>query len=154
MTNNDRARFARAMTLLSEMFDKQVTDVLAAVYFDACRDLSIEEFEAATKAALGGCRYFPKPVELLELAHGTEEDRALSAWLIARSAASSVGSYGRPEFDDENIPRTIRALGGWVAFCVSEEPEDRLRRRFVEYYRIQERQALGLPSASRAELPD
>lgn len=68
MTGVDRRRFAEAMTLLAVGLDTTLTEQRITVMFEDLSDQPIWAVEWAAKEARRRFRFFPKAVELLELA--------------------------------------------------------------------------------------
>jgi hypothetical protein len=54
------------MAALAEVFGKQLSGPLADLYWDALKDLAIEQFEAGAKSWIRNGKHFPKPAEILE----------------------------------------------------------------------------------------
>lgn len=69
MTAGDRKRFAEAMTLLAVGLDATLTSQRIALLFEDLADKPIWAVEWAAKAARRRYRFFPKAVELIELAN-------------------------------------------------------------------------------------
>ncbi len=147
---SENKRFAQVMAALAETFQRDVTESLAKIYREALGDLSIGQIEKAAAEHIALGQHFPRPVELRKLVVGSEEDRALAAWIRANALRSSVGSYRpMPAELDESSRKAIAALGGWREFCVSEEPEHFLRQRFVDSWGLYDReQRTALPAGA------
>jgi hypothetical protein len=139
MNADDRSRFAKAMLLLGETFDTTVSELRAEAYFHALADIDWPRMELAVREAIASLKFFPKPVELRELAVGRVEDDAEEAWGMVISEARRTGSYGEPELP-EAVQRTIRSVfGDWRAFCSCEVrgPEGiGWRKQFVQAYEV------------------
>ena len=127
MTTEDRPKFAEAMHALGETFNEPVSQIRAEAYFDALSDLTLAQVNAAVRAALRSCRFFPKPVELRELIAGTPDANADAAWGELRREIGRVGYLGVPKFTDERTALTVREVwGSWARLCEtlpSEGPE-------------------------------
>lgn len=70
--------FAAMMAMLSEMFGRQVTDVLVEGYWIALQDLTEDELQTATQRALAECKFMPAPAEIRELS-GRRQKRLAAA---------------------------------------------------------------------------
>jgi hypothetical protein len=146
MTNPDREAFARLMYALGDTFNEPVSELRAEAYFDALRDLSVEDVLAAGRRAIAECRFFPRPVELRDMVHGSGTDQAEVAWNHLRQLVRRVGYVGidgrgtPPEFPDDAMRRAAYELygGGWKALCErlpSEGPElFAARKAFIAGY--------------------
>ena len=139
MDNNDRSKFAEAMTGLGEIYGKTVSGILLEMYFDALKkyDLptvgrAVRDYYTSEKST-----FFPKPGELITLIEGGSEDRAIQAWSKVDKAVRSVGSYTSIVFDDKVIMSTIDQMGGWVQLCASKDDIDHKfnGERFKKAYR-------------------
>ena len=134
MTADDRIEFATIVAALAELHGKELTDAATELYFRALADVEIAEFRKAAATAARTCKFFPKPVEILDLVRGPGNDRAALAWTELQQQVSSVGGYGKPEFADPALTETVRLLGGWEDVCWPREAEPWMRKRFAELY--------------------
>ena len=118
MDTADRLAFARGLGAVGEAFNEPVSELRAEAYFDALCDLAITDVLTALRAVVRDGRFFPKPVEVRERVTGSVEDRAELAWVDLLEQVRAVGSYGRPEFEDEDTDDLIRTLfGGFRRLC-------------------------------------
>ena len=118
MTDEDRVPFAEAMHVLAETMGEPVSDIRAEGYFAALSDLPFEAVKAAVLTAVRTCRFFPKPVELLELVTGTVGDAADAAWGEVIREVQTVGYLGTPCFTDgRTLPAICSVWGGWRRLC-------------------------------------
>ncbi len=141
-----RAGVMACLTLVDAVHDKGVTRERVDAWLLLLADISDEQGENATVAALRASQWPPKPNEILERVHGTAQGRAEQQWALALKATKDVGAYRSPSFDDSLTSRVIASMGGWPAFCASEQEEHWLRREFVEIY-----QRLGEASGGQLE---
>lgn len=129
----DQIAFKNFMTLLGELFDKEISDTLKNAYWTTLKPYSDSQCTAAFEAVITKCRFFPKPAELLELISGPETDKAMLAWLRVDKAVRTIGNYESIDFtDDRAINSTIEAMGGWVALCNTSEAEWKWKRKEFE----------------------
>lgn len=120
MTEHDRPNFARGLLWLGEAFNEAVSEIRCAAYFDALRDLSWAQLSPAVRQAVAVLRFFPKPIDLRELAMGRVEDDADVAWGLVVAEARRTGAYAVPQLP-EPLLLTIRAVfGDWPSFCACE----------------------------------
>ncbi|MEW6505497.1 MAG: hypothetical protein AB1457_16185 [Chloroflexota bacterium] len=140
MTSADAKRFGEIFATLAEVFGKQVSAAVTRVYFEVLREYSIEEFEVAAKAALSACRYFPKPVELVELMPYRKQWTDPKAMAVTQAAEVMqqirvIGFYGTPRFADEITDRLIKTRWRWGSLCSKTEDElSWWARDFVDAY--------------------
>ena len=118
MTNQDAGTFAEAMHVLGQVFNEPITTIRTEGYFDALRDFTISQVNAAVRVAMRTCRFFPKPVELRELMTGSAAERADVAWGELLRELRRVGYLGTPTFTDASLLPTIHTVfGGWARLC-------------------------------------
>lgn len=132
-----QAQFAVAFAHLCEIFARDCSDKLLEAYCEATSDIETGLLMHAMKQATTTCKFFPKPVELRQLAgERTPEERAARAFEYVQTAIRSVGIYSSPDFDDPITNATIYTLGGWVRICEldREEREKWYRKDFVATY--------------------
>lgn len=106
-------------------------------YAEAMADIPTEPLLVAMKRATTSCTFFPKPVELRQMAgERSPEDRAARAWEYVVRAVALVGVYGSPDFSDPLTNATIATLGGWVQMCdlPGEKFSVWFRKDFIKTY--------------------
>ena len=64
MRTGDYDQFSKLMQALADGFGKPLTDGLVKVFWEALKDLYIEQFETSVKNHLRYKKFFPKPSEL------------------------------------------------------------------------------------------
>ena len=133
----DRDRFMKNLLGLVEMFgEPPMSEFRILAYFGALEAFTDDQVERAMNEASRSLRFFPKPVELVELIQGKQEDRALTAWEQLQQAVSRAGAYQSVLFEDPKIARVIKILGGWEAICLWPVDELQHRRReFLQAYK-------------------
>lgn len=149
MTNQDRPAFLRGLLVLGEAFNEPVSDLRIEAYFDALSDLPVMNVLSAMRSAIKAESFFPKPVQIRNLALGSTSDRAELGWAELTSAVRRFGSWTFPIFDDPNVMETIKALwGSWQRLCETlpaEGPElIGWRKSFLQAYGTHERRASDL----------
>ena len=157
MTDRDMVSFSEAMTVLGETFNETISPIRLAAYFDALSDHSIDDVLLAAGIANRTARFFPKPVELIELISGTAED----AWGEVLREVRRVGYVGTPHFESATALATIEAISGsWQQFCgqlPSDGPEligwmKQFRSAFLVMTARHQEHTLTLQSADPAVL--
>ena len=123
MTTDDTKRFARAIGIAADIFGYTLSDLVMEAYLNALSDLPIERVEKGIRSAIREKRFFPRPVEIRELAGGLEPTPEHEAELLtadARDQARRIGYMATPALP-ETVTRAIRAVfGGWAEFCGAE----------------------------------
>ena len=162
MTERDGTAFGRMMFALGDTFHEPVSELRVEAYFDALRDLPVEDVLAAGRRAIAESRFFPRPVELREMIAGSADDQAEMAWMAMRAIVQRFGYYTEPPtaawLDAATQRAALELYGGWKALCTSlpaDGPELLgYRKTFLATYRAyaaRERRAdLLLPTSRPA----
>jgi len=108
--------FRNYMTMLGELFDKEISDVLKSAYWQALDPYADIDVEAAFKRLVTTAKFFPKPAEIIEAIRGPQQDRAVLAWAKVNQAVKDHGPYASVRFDDPAIHSTLELMGGWAQF--------------------------------------
>lgn len=146
MSEARAARFALAFAHLCEIHGREMTDRLLEAYAEATSDIEAGLLMYAMKQATTTLKFFPKPVELRQLAgERTPEERAARAFEYVQTAIRSVGIYSSPDFDDPTTNATLYTLGGWVRLCEldREERDKWYRKDFIATYTSKMRTGLA-----------
>jgi hypothetical protein len=141
MTTDDLEAFGRVMTLVNEIYgdpNREVSDMKMRWYFHVLGDLTIEEVEGAVfcMSRTRTRHAFPTPGEIREALAETGEGRAEKAFGRLIETIHRSGRYRCPEFEDDIVATTVKALGGWQTVC-SWNVEDRQwkRKEFMKVYK-------------------
>lgn len=135
----ERAQFLAAFTALSEMHGKAFSDNMKKFYFSCFEKFDIAVVVEAMRKATMSLKFFPKPVELVELIEGTKEDVTVTAELWADRVLETASKHGRnanPQFSDPVVNAVIKnRFGSWGAVCNSPI-KDRIwfEKKFVKSY--------------------
>jgi len=105
------------LTILSEMYNKKISESVSIVYWKVLNGYSQEDLENAFNEVIKTSKYFPKPVEIIEAITGGKDDRSLTAWSKVIEAAKKYGYYSSIDFGDPLIARAISLIGGWKSIC-------------------------------------
>jgi len=120
MTAQDKRRFAQVMAGAAEVFGSEITKPKLHLYFECLSHLPIERVEQALMRAVQRLKFFPKPVEILELAGESPASLADKALVESSKAISALGEYGVYAsvcFDDPVTQAVIEHhFGGWPEF--------------------------------------
>lgn len=135
MQDGDIRRFAAVIATLSECFDKEISEKKLEVYFEALKELSIEQVEIAAswimrhRTITGTFPLISEFYQALDQAggHGYIDDQAEIAWRKLLWAIENQGYYASVCFDDQVIHDVVEGLGGWMKiagdnpdWCVKE----------------------------------
>lgn len=127
-----RQKFSEFMTLISEMFDRDLSTAMTDLYWQALKPFPDEKCVEAFNRILLSVKFFPKPGEILEVLQGSQTYRATLAWLEVIEALSSIGCYQSVEFQDRAIHSTIEAMGGWVELSKITNDEIKWKQKEFE----------------------
>ncbi len=111
----NKVKFAKFMTVISEMFDKKQSKALTEIYWKALEPFTDEQCEKAFNEVILSSRFFPKPVDVIEAIRGTQGNRATEAWIKTLNTIRRIGTYQSVKFDDPVIHAVIEVMGGWSA---------------------------------------
>lgn len=125
-------KFKEYMTMLCEVHDKILSDLMKDLYWKVLNSYSDEQCEDAFKKLIYESRFFPKPADFLEVLRGRKEDIATAAWLDVLGAVKKIGNYQSVKFADPVIHSVIQALGGWPQLCMMENSEVKWKQREFE----------------------
>lgn len=132
-------RFLDALLAMQEALprDKQLSDQAIKLYAASLQDIPLNDVLKACVKASMQCEFFPKPVELRNLALGSADDTAEIEATKALGAIGSVGAYRSVVFDNPVTQAVImRSFGGWPKFCEMLESERKWRHQeFVKAYK-------------------
>src|SRR3990167_2852773 len=135
----DKIKFAQIMLMLGEIYDKQITEVVADMYYEILRDFEYGGVADAVKKVIASHKYstLPKPAQILEYLEGTHDDKALTAWYQVMEAVKKGGYHASIEFADPLISYIVNELGGWMWFCCTQKEElPFIQKRFEDLYRL------------------
>lgn len=116
-------------------------DLALQVYHEILDDVDDGLLIAATKQWLSTARPFhPSPGELRDLALtliSRDEKSADEAWIEVLEAIRRIGSYGKPQWSNDLIERTVKAFG-WMELCMTENDQmSYARDSFMKIYKAQ-----------------
>lgn len=153
MKPEDRERFAMAMAIMGEAFQKKPSDTMTEVYWRALVGLSVEAFERASLNLINTRKItgtFPLVAEIREAAQNTTESletRIAIAWDMLIYALKSHGTDETIIFDDPLIHYILKSWGGWQEWGNSILTKELkwARKDFEALYRAYSQTKLGPP---------
>lgn len=125
-------KFKEYMTMLCELHDKILSDMMKDLYWKVLEPFTDEECERAFKELIYSTRFFPKPVDLIEILQGKKQDQATLAWLEVLGAIKSIGHYKSVKFSNPVIHSVINAMGGWPELCMMETKDGKWKQKEFE----------------------
>lgn len=159
MRNEDKRAFFDLMMAAGEVYGREVTQPMAAIYFSALANVSIEQAQEAMMTHMqnpDSGQFFPKPADIIKQMTGTTkqqdaaiEDKAAIAWACIERDIRRIGSYGTLKLDDKQALATVKAMGGWQSICQTETSKMEWKRKeFIRMYETFERMPLeALPNS-------
>lgn len=111
MTDGDRPRFAAEMLRLSAVFREPLDEVQVAEYFSALQDCSLPELHEAVSVVIKNVRFFPRPVELIEI---VVEHRQAAAETAERERQARRMLEAPPPSDEERA-ESLRMIHDTIA---------------------------------------
>lgn len=142
MQSGDANRFGQSFGMMCEVFDKKTTPLITKAYFQALRDLTIDQVEMAIGQSIAEGKWFPKPIELRERVMGPKvshreevEGHAMQQVNEIIGQIRAVGSYGVPDFSDAITADLMRRRFNFKALCgMSERDMKFWAKDFCEAY--------------------
>lgn len=135
----DRAKFSKFMAVIAEMFEKTPSKTIMDIYWKALEPFTDKQCEKAFNEVVVSSRFFPKPVDIIEVIRGTGSNRATEAWIKTIGALRRVGTYQSVKFDDPAIHSVIEIMGGWDSMGnMLVDDEKWKQREFEKLYPIME----------------
>jgi len=150
----NRNAFLREMGLLAERFNRTISELVIARYYDTLKDrLTPEEFEQAARFVFDQDSFWPAPARFIELAQGNTKDDAEREW---RALLDACARGDRNLLLSPEGAAAMRAVGGWnaIAYCESPHHLEAKHRSFVQHHvgAREERELLRLLPAARTAL--
>lgn len=113
----DKIKFREYIALLSEKFEKEISQAYTKMIWESLRPFEDVDCERALKYVFLHGNFLKDLIpDLLKQLEGDSQAQAVEAWLIVDSAVKSHGNYQSVKFEDPVIHSVIKAMGGWVNF--------------------------------------
>lgn len=122
------AEFKAGMELLAATFARDLSPALLEVYRAQFGGWSGEAWMHVVNRACADLRFFPKPVELKEMAAVSRGDAVERAWGVVEGALRTVGRYRSVDFGPA-VNAAVRHVGGWSKLCETSTDELHFRQR-------------------------
>jgi len=145
------------LTVLAELLGETVSAQRLALSAQTLSDLSEQQLKSAFARAARECKFFPKPVELRELAEGKPEDKMIVEaeaawnWIVGFMRSfwhPDVGIYQNSPKIPAQTEYALRQVGGFGILSQMENTsEPFIKRDFIAAYRrfpIAEQNAVSL----------
>jgi hypothetical protein len=129
---NPKQRFSVALSAAGAVFNRDVNESLARIYFAALADLDLDRCTAALEKLIGTSKFMPKPAEIRDLVAGDVGDRALIAWgeVLTLAANSATAKHSDPD-----VEAAVAAMGGWRRIGMTDRSQlGFLQKEFRDHY--------------------
>lgn len=138
----NEVKFKEYMTLLCELHDRVLSDMMKDLYWKILEPFTDEQCEKAFKEIIYSSRFFPKPADFKEVLCGKVKNVATMRWIDVFNAVGRVGHYASVKFADPVIHSVINAMGGWPQLCMMTNDEAKWKQKEFErlYEVISERE--------------
>ena len=144
--NNDdeRKRFVIGIRAMCELFEKELSDNAIKLYAHSVREFGIDTIVRAMGNACTSCKFFPRPVEFIELIKGPVDDIAQIEAAKVKEAVERHGRYKSVVFDDPVTQAVIEQYGGWIGIGeqIDEQGLQWLIKNFSKAYAAFARQGI------------
>ena len=138
MLDHEAEEFAVVLTDVYELYGKECSRGIRALWWEALKNFSIAEVRGALSAHVtnpDSGQFLPKPADIRRNLEGSSETRALQAWTKVDQAVRRIGPWESVAFDDPIIHAVLADMGGWTGLGqVTEEEWPFRRNEFVRRY--------------------
>ncbi|WP_430735151.1 DUF6475 domain-containing protein [Halodesulfovibrio aestuarii] len=134
---DDREQFLSRFIGLCELFNIEASEFKTEIYFRALSRFDVQAVVQGIDNAIVRCKFFPKPVELIELIQGSPEDVAEIEASKVWEAISRVGGHTSVVFDNPVTAAVVEhGFGGWVKLCseMKANEEKWFRKDFIKTF--------------------
>jgi len=131
MQSSDYEKFCEVMSLLSEVYKRELSQMTYKAYWEVLKDLDIDTFTKNATNHLKASKFFPTPSDLRN--DIDEKDLAIFAWEKLLKAIEVAGYYESVDFQDKVIHSVVDLMGGWKDISI-RELTDWDRKTFCEFY--------------------
>lgn len=131
-------KFKEYMTMICEMFDKKLSDMMKDLYWKMLEPFTDEQCEKVFQEIILSSKFFPKPADFMEILKGKKQDQATIAWIEVLNAVKRIGNYESVKFDDPVIHSVINVMGGWdqLASTMTTDEEKWKQKEFERLYEV------------------
>jgi hypothetical protein len=121
LTNQQKAQVFDNLKSLAAVFEVKKTEQVLTLYVESLSKFNFEEVNSAIKWAITNCKFFPKPVELIEQIN-PKRSRVDADYLAGEvmQAVKTFGMYQGSKAKKELGSEAWKAVefnGGWVNLC-------------------------------------
>lgn len=128
----NEVKFKEYLATLCELHDRTMSKLLTDLYWKVLEPFTDEQCEKAFQEIIYSCKFFPKPVDFLEILNGKKANRATEAWLDVLTAIRRIGNYQSVKFSDPAIHSVVNAMGGWPQLCMMEMNDEKWKQKEFE----------------------
>jgi hypothetical protein len=141
----DTDEFLDLLHAIAEQYDRTVSAAAGTMFFGALQQYDIATVRGAFNRFIRSpqAKYgFPKPIHIIEIIEGSEEEKEANAWAILTDACRRIGSYTSAVFEDVALAAVVERMFKSWAGCVEywgdsgEMQWQAKRKEFILLYRI------------------
>lgn len=132
----DIERLTKNLLVLADVLGAELSEMKLAFYVEALSEFSDDQIDVAVVRAGKTLKWFPKPVELIELLTGSSEERAIMAWDSVLMALQRHGTGMSILWEDGRIAKAIQMMGGWEQMGMMKTDDVKWKQKeFLQLYR-------------------
>lgn len=136
MTDEQSREFAQTLAVLASTYNEPLSEARVEAYWLALRHIALDDLRDASLRAMRTLKFFPRPSELIELAHGVRDDDIEAAWMEWRRQARAVGGYGSPVLSKALVDTLGAVFVGWEQACWSDFTDEMWAAKRKEFGRV------------------
>lgn len=125
-------KFKEYLATLCELHDRTMSKLLTDLYWKVLEPFTDDECEKAFQDIIYSNKFFPKPVDFIEVLRGKKQNVATEAWLITLESVKRIGNYQSVKFADPVIHSVVQAMGGWPQLCMMETVDEKWKQKEFE----------------------
>lgn len=115
MREDEDIKCGALLVALAEALNHPLSTASIKIYFSALKRFEFDDVERAISKAGQSLKWFPKPVELIELIEGSTENAAAQAWALFNQAVETGGYYQSLFVEDAAAAFAIRrTFPNWI----------------------------------------
>jgi hypothetical protein len=145
MENEDLEPFSAVLKATAVMYDKQLSDMLVALYWKSLQSLTLDQVKQGISAHIANPehgQFIPKPADIMR-AFVRKPKEALIAWSQVERAMNDQGYYSTVQFEDGVINAVIKDMGGWMKMCEADIGTPWTQKEFERRYEIYQREGIS-----------
>lgn len=115
-----------------------VTPAMIAAYHQVLAGVPTADLKRAIAWCVLNRTFFPEPKELFDAVRESDPAQraptAGEAWEEVSDAFITIGYMRTPTFSHALVHKAVKAMGGWHALCMCDDPPGVVRGQFIRLY--------------------